>query len=120
MNRVLRGGLALCTGFALTLVAIKVADRGHVSEAASGTKLGALDLDEYCRRAYGKQAVAIPVTGSAYGWRCWVQKNDLMTKQEINFDDACELLYEAPIYSQTFNPALDRSWECYRGPRPEG
>ena len=117
MNRVVRGGLALCTGFGLTLVAIKVADRDLTPTLPAGAKLGQLDMNGYCQRAYGPRSSAVHLSSGAYGWRCWTTNNGLVTRLEIRVDTACELTYDAPAYAESFDLDLPYSWECYRGPR---
>lgn len=117
MNRVVRGGLALCTGFGLTLVAIKVADRDLTPTLPAGAKLGQLDMNGYCQRAYGPRSSAVHLSSGAYGWRCWTTNNGLVTRLEIRVDTACELTYDAPAYAESFDLDFPYSWECYRGPR---
>ena len=119
MNRWLRGGLALCAGFGSTVVAIDLADTGSLAAVAPGSKLGGLDLFDYCRTAYGDRASAVQRSGDAYGWRCWETVNRLITGHEIVFDDACRLLYGSPAYAESYNVSWPYSWECFRGPKPE-
>ena len=119
MNRWLRGSLALCAGFGSTVVAIGVADRGSVVTVAPGTKLGDLDVFEYCRQAYGERASAVQRSADAYGWACWETVNSLITGHEIVYSDACELVYDPPAYAESYNVDWPYSWECFRGPRPE-
>lgn len=119
MNRIVRGGLALCIGFGVTLVAIKVADN-RTDPQPPGTALGSVDFGRYCSAMYGKASVArLDTTKGAYGWRCWTTVNDLISYADIDVGDACEQAYGAPAYDETTNVADPYSWQCYRGP-PQG
>ena len=119
MNRWLRGGLALCIGFGLTVAAITVADRNADNDELPGTKLGALDMDDYCQKAHGDRASAVHFGDGAFGWRCWVTTNELLTPQDISVDTACETMFGRPAYSESFSLESPFSWECFRGPKPK-
>jgi len=119
VNRWLRGALAICAGFGLTMAAITVTDRNAPREIPPGTKLGSLNMDEYCRAEYGDRASAVHIGSGAFGWRCWVVVNELLTPQDITVDTACETIFEPPAYSESFSPESPFSWECFRGPNPE-
>lgn len=117
MNRWTRGGLALCTGFALTIAAITVADRNIASEQPPGTKLGPLNIGGYCHEEYGDRSSAVHFGVGAFGWRCWVTTNELLTSREISVDTACETMFGAPAYGDSYSLDSPFSWECFRGPR---
>jgi hypothetical protein len=120
MNRWLHGGLALSAGFVSALLAIHVADSGHPSTVVAGTKLGDLKPLDYCTTAYGDRATAVQISNDAYGWRCWVTVNGLVTAHEIDYGTACEVLFSPPAYAQTYNVDLPYSWQCFRGPQAAG
>ncbi len=117
MNRWLRGGLALCAGFVSAFVAIHVADNNHSSSVVPGTELGDLRPLDYCTAAYGDRATAVQISNDAYGWRCWVTVNGLVTPHEIDYSKACEVLYSPPAYARSYNVDWPYSWQCFRGPQ---
>ncbi|MGB8860945.1 MAG: hypothetical protein WCC60_16920 [Ilumatobacteraceae bacterium] len=120
MSRLVRGGLALCVGFGFALLAIKVADQGHDHGLPPGTQLGGVDFNEYCRQAYGNASTArLTKSEGAYGWRCWTTVNGIITYHDIDVHDACELLYDGPVYDDTANVNDPYSWQCFRGPSPD-
>lgn len=118
MNRVLRSGLALCAGFGLTAAAIALSDRDRHDHEVPGAKLGVLEMNDYCRRAYGDRARAVHPGDGAYGWRCWRTTNGLIDSTEISMDVACEVMYGKPAYAQSHDFGSPFSWECFRGPQP--
>lgn len=116
MNRWLHGSLALCAGFISTVVALHLADSTAGSTEAPGTKLGDLMPLDYCTAVYGDRASAVQISDDAYGWRCWVTVNGLLTPHEIDYSKACEVLYKPPAYAESFNVSWPYSWQCFRGP----
>lgn len=120
MNRVIRGGLALCFGFGLTLAAIAIADHGEPAELPAGTVLGSVDFSRYCNSVYGDTATArLNEPLGAYGWRCWTTTNNIIANKDIDVHDACEVAFGSPVYEQTDNINDPYSWRCIRGPRSD-
>ena len=120
MNRWLRGGLALTAGFGSTLVIIELAHTSTMKTVQPGDRLGELSMIDYCKQRYGDRSTAVHATPGAYGWRCWTEQNKILDPTEINADDACVLLYGAPAYGRSLDEANAFSWDCLRGPQPEG
>lgn len=119
MNVWARAVLALATGFGLTVAAIEVMALDGDDGPPPGTRLGKLDFDEYCIRDVGPRAVAILVGDDAFGWRCWTRSaSGLPTVYDVDVTVACEELYGAPAYAESWDLAVRYSWECFIGPRP--
>lgn len=118
MNRWARGGIALCLGFGLTLVAIKIEEDSVEQTIPVGTPLGPIDMEGYCRHEYGDRAQLIHPNSGAYGWICWVRVEGLLNSYGIDADKACELTFGSPAYGDAVKIDDPFGWVCRSGPRP--
>ncbi|MEO5724886.1 MAG: hypothetical protein ABIQ39_09655 [Ilumatobacteraceae bacterium] len=116
MNRIVRSALALALGFGVAITAINVSD--DVPGDKPGTNLGQLNIDSYCQRAFDSTASAMTPTGDAYGWKCLLRHNGLFTSVDVDVSLACQTMFGAPAYAQSFDTSNRYSWQCFRGPNP--
>ena len=115
MNRWIRGGTALALGFGITVLAVEIERRASDSGVPDGTTLGALDMEEHCRRAHGERARAVHPGIGAYGWQCWLVVDGLLTSYEIDGDQGCEVQYGRPAHAVVVNLDDPNGWSCVRG-----
>jgi hypothetical protein len=116
MNRWAKGAIAVTAGFSVATAAIEITSRIHSAEHA-GTKLGRLDLRDFCTKAYGDGALAINLRNDAVGWKCSAKVNGIVSGYDIDYDQACAQMYDSPAYASSYDISWAYSWECFRGPK---
>lgn len=116
MKRIAVALFAFVLGLCGSIVVMHVVD---VADAVdNGALLGRLDVEKHCRSLYGDRAIALLTRPAVDGWQCASRSNGIFDTATVNFDEACQMQYDAVSHALATDPNWPLSWECFEGPRP--
>lgn len=116
MRRLLLAAFSFALGLGGAVAVAQIT--GAASTRTQGYVLGPLDLDRYCQSRYGERAIPLLSRPVAAGWRCAWRPNGIFAADEVDYGQACEVLFGTPAYAVATDPAWPYSWQCRYGSAP--
>ena len=112
MNRLVATGLAFFVGLGGSFVAFTASAQSDRPPVRAGDVIGQPDIAAYCRATYGEPSTSILLTYDAYGWKCAVQINRLISFVKVDITDVCATQFKARSYAATYDDTSPFTWQC--------
>lgn len=110
-----RSLVGLVVGFLLATAAIgAVGAAGERWRDRAPVSLGQLDLAQYCQVDRGEQMMATLLVDDADGWRCVGRRRGVWLTEEIDLDEACQVLHGSDTRALNERPGSPHHWTCVR------